>query len=89
MSDDDRDNFKSEEEFIDAFNRGEEFCFEYGGKSYNIFPIEGGFGIYFPYVKEPIGFYATSAALLEHKIDGRRLGDLLDDMVVTDRPLRW
>jgi len=79
-------NFIDEEEFVDCFDRGCEFQFDYDGKSYSITPNVGpGFGICEAYKEETETSYDTAEALLDHPIGDKRLRDILQDMIVTDR----
>jgi len=85
---DDTDNFADADEFIDCFNRGCEFCFNYGGKSYAISPAPGDDRFCFgeAYKEKTIIWYDTAEAMLNHPMGGgKRLRDILQEMVVTDR----
>jgi len=80
------ENFKSEDEFIDCFNRGCEAQFDYDGKSYSVgFAQERRFGICEAYHEENETCYDTAEALLDHPIGNKRLRDILRDMEVTER----
>jgi len=79
-------NFIDEEEFVDYFNCGGEFQFDYDGKSYVITPNVGpGFGICEAYKEGTETSYETAEAMLDHPIGDKRLRDILQGMIVTER----
>jgi len=84
-------NFRSEEEFIDCFNRGCEFVFKYNEKKYCIMPYasetKDKISISDAYTEENEVFFNTPKEALEYHIDNKRLGDILLDMEVLDRTL--
>jgi len=82
---DDSDKFLDADDFIDCFERGCELVFIYGDRFYSATPAEGGFYILETYKVETMVRYDTPAAMLDHPIGEKRLRDILQDMVVTDR----
>jgi hypothetical protein len=83
---DDLDNFLDADDFIDCFERGCELCFDYGGKSFSATPdLDSGFNILEAYKGETMVRYDTPSAMLDHPIGDKRLRDILQDMVVTER----
>jgi hypothetical protein len=83
---DSSNNFIDEEEFVDCFDRGCELVFNYGGKSYSAgFGVERRFGICECYDEDNEVGYDTAEAMLDYPIGDKRLRDILQDMIVTDR----
>jgi len=77
------ENFKDAEEFIDCFRRGGELVFSYGAKRYSL----GQFYVY-DIGNECETEYPSADAMLDHPVGGgKHIRDILQDMVVTDRPL--
>jgi len=78
--------FIDEEEFIDCFERGCESQFDYDGKSYSCCFVEDrAFHILEVGNRDTRAIYETPEALLDHPIGDKRLRDILQDMIVTDR----
>jgi len=78
-------NFIDEEEFVDCIGRGCELCFDYGGKSYALLPSNERFFFGEAHNEKSDTWYDTAEAILDHPIGDKRLRDILQDMIVTDR----
>jgi hypothetical protein len=78
-------NFKTIEEFIDNMTRGGEVEFDYCGKQYSITHSTEGIHVVQAYEPTTDKVYKNPCEVLEHVINEKRLGDILNEMKVTFR----
>ena len=77
--------FYDERDLIDNLNRGCEIEFLYEGKKYSITHTDGGISIIEFYNEESEKVYAMPELLLEHKLNGKALKEIISEMKIIDR----
>ena len=80
-------NFIDAEEFIDCFNRGSELLFSYSEKTYSVTRPKGKIMVMESNNYDSLICYETPQEALNYSIDGKHLGDILQDMEVLSRTL--
>ena len=75
------ENFVNVDEFINCFNHGCEIRFKYNEKEYSVSSDKGEKIVLCKFGSDRTETeYETPQMVLEHRIDGKRLGDILQDI---------
>jgi len=80
-------DFVDEAELIDSLRRGGDVEFLYNGKKYSITPYNGSICVCEFYNEASEKIYADPAEAVGYEIEGKRIGDILQDMKVLFRSL--
>ena len=84
----DPQNFADADEFIDCFERGCEAQFTYAGKMYSVTHAQDDrIVVCESYKKGTAYYYDSPQAALDHLIEGKRIGSILQEMEMIKRTL--
>lgn len=78
-------NFNNVHDLVDCLNRGCEVEFLYNNKKYSITHVDEGISVMEFYNEDSEKTYSDAKKVLEYKIDGKLLKDIIPEMKIIDR----